>query len=313
MDDVTGFIGRAHDADAALDAIRRGANVLITGRAGIGKSAFLRHLRSRLGDSELPVLFVPAGTTKSTLLALAGQIHESCGLEVPAALLPPRTLARARREGSLPWTDLVRPLRRLPVADTMALLETSLRKRRFLVLLETLEVPPSQAELFTVLLDCAQMVACMDESNRRSRIEQLVWRFQTTVELKPLPLAESRQLAERWMAHHPLRFSDEPTRDRFLRHVAQASGGVPAAIRGLMEEASKEPEITPAKARSLYHQAGIQYVDMTPLLVVILVIFMATRYIARGVGEVEMLVLSGVATALFMGLRFFFFQMRSRR
>ncbi len=259
------------------------------------------------------MVFVPAGTTKSSLLELARQIHERCGLAVPEALLPPRTLARAKREGSLPWNDLVRPLRRLPVSDTLALLEGSLRRQRFLVLLETLEVPPSQAELFTVILDCAQVVACMDDSNRRVRIDRLLWRFQVKVELKPLPLEESRTLAERWIAENPLRFADETTRDRFLRHVAQASGGVPAAIRGMLEEASKEREITPAKARSLYHEAGLHYVDMTPLVIVLLVIGIAGRYISRGLGDTEMLVLSGVATAIFMGLRFFFFQMRSRR
>lgn len=68
-------------------------------------------------------MFVPAGTTKSSLLELARQIHERCGLAVPEAMLPPRTLARVKREGSLPWADLVRPLRRLPVADTVDLLE----------------------------------------------------------------------------------------------------------------------------------------------------------------------------------------------
>ena len=43
----------------------------------------------------------------------------------------------------------------------------------FSPLLETLEVPPSQAELFAVILDCAQVVACMDDSNRRVRIDRL--------------------------------------------------------------------------------------------------------------------------------------------
>jgi hypothetical protein len=45
---------------------------------------------------------------------------------------------------------------------------------------------------------------------------------------------------------HPIRFADERTRARFVRHVAQDSGGVPAAIRGMLERAEAEEEITPA-------------------------------------------------------------------
>lgn len=313
MDDLAGFVGRARELDQALTAIRRGANVLIKGRAGIGKRALLRRLRSALEDDETPLLLVPAGTTKTALLEMARQIHERVGLAVPETALPPRTLARVRREGRLPWRDLARPLRRMPVSESVELLAASLRRTRFLVLLESLEVPPSQAELFAEILDRAQVVACIDERNHRVRIERLLWRFQTTLELKPLPLEESRELAERWLAARPLRFADEATRDRFLRHVAQASGGVPAAIRGLLEEAAREPEITPAKARSLYHEAGLNYVDMTPLVIVLLVIAVAGRYVSRGLGDTELLVLSGVATAIFMGLRFFFFQLRRRR
>lgn len=313
MDDLAGFVGRARELDQALTAIRRGANVLIKGRAGIGKRALLRRLRSSLEGDETPLLLVPAGTTKTALLEMARQIHERVGLAVPETALPPRTLARVRREGRLPWRDLARPLRRMPVSESVELLAASLRRTRFLVLLESLEVPPSQAELFAEILDRAQVVACIDKRNHRVRIERLLWRFQTTLELKPLPLEESRELAERWLAARPLRFADEATRDRFLRHVAQASGGVPSAIRGLLEEAAREPEITPAKARSLYHEAGLNYVDMTPLVIVLLVIAVAGRYVSRGLGDTELLVLSGVATAVFMGLRFFFFQLRRRR
>jgi len=297
-----------------MDAVCKGSNVLVTGRAGIGKSALLRHLRERLeeGDGLPPVVWVPFGTTKTVLLEMARQIHEAVGLSLPATLLPPRILARAKRDGTLPWADLVRTLRRLPVPDTADIISTTLHKRRFLVMLESLEVPPSQAELFAEVLEHAQVIAAMDDKNRRVRIERLLWRFPVRVELKPLPLAACTEIVERWLTAHPVRFADEATRARFVRHVARDSGGVPAAIRGMLEAAQKEREITPAMARGFSHEAGVQYVDMTPLLVLLIVVAIAGRYISRGVGDTEMLVLSGVATAIFMGLRFLFWQMRGR-
>jgi len=309
---VTGFIGRARETDEAMTAIGRGANVLVRGRAGIGKSAFLRHLYEQHPTTDKPTLWVPAGTAKHVLIAMCEQLHDSVGLAVPASLLGPQVKARAQRQGGLPWKDLARPLRRLAVADTAEIIIAALRKRPTLVFLETMEVAPQQAELFGQIIEAAQVVAAMDDKNRRTRIDRLVWRFPVTVELKPLPLEDCQRIAEGWLDQNPVRFSDQRTQARFLRHVAQDSGGVPAAIRGMLEAAAKEPEITPAMARGFSHEAGIRYVDMTPLVILLIVAAMAMRYISRGFGLQEMLVVSGVATALFTGFRFFLWQMRRR-
>jgi len=256
---------------------------------------------------------VPAGTTKYVLLETARQIHEQVGLGIPAQQLPPRIAARAQRQGWLSWDDLVRTVRRLSVADTVDILVPALHKRKLLVVLESLEVPPSQATLFAQIIDAAQVVAAMDDTNRRVRIDRLLWRFSEKVQLKPLPLTECATIIERWLQHHPVRFSSPRTRAHFIRHVAQASGGIPAAIRGMLEAAAAETEITPAKARSFHHEASAHYLDMTPVLVILMVIFLAMRYVSRGLGEMEMLVLSGVASAIFIGLRFFMFRMSTSR
>lgn len=312
MEDVTGFVGRTRETEQALDAIARGSNVLVKGRAGIGKSTFLRHVHGQLHEHSAPVVWVPSGTTKHAMEAICRQLHEAVGLAVPASLLGPRVTARAQREGGLPWKDLARPIRRLSVADTAEIILSALRKRKALVFIESLEVPPQQADLYTQIAEESQVVAAIDEKNRRTRIDRLVWRFQTAIELKPLPVEECELVVEGWLAHHPVRFSDQRTRGRYVRHVAQDSGGVPAAIQGMLEAAAKEQEVSPAMARGFTHEAGVRYVDMTPLVILLIVAAMATRYISRGFGLEEMLVVSGVATALFTGVRFFLYQMRQR-
>jgi type II secretory pathway predicted ATPase ExeA len=314
MDALAGFVGRNAELMTALEAARKGNNLLVIGRAGIGKSAFLRRLRELLVEEGglAPTVWVPFGTTKGALLEMARQLHVVAGLSIPATLLPSRNLARAKRNGTLPWSELVRTMRRLPVTESADLIADTLAKRRFLVVLESLEVPPSQAELFARVLERAQVIAAMDDKNRRSRIDRLLWRFPVRIELKPLPLEDCTAIVEQRLAETPMRFSDETTRVRFVRHVARDSGGIPAAIEGMLETARKEREITPAMARGFAHEAGVRYVDMTPLVILLIVIAMAARYVSRGLGDVEMLVLSGVATALFMGLRFVFWQMRGR-
>ncbi|MES9947198.1 MAG: ATP-binding protein [Candidatus Thiodiazotropha sp.] len=312
MDAAAGFVGRHAELMTALEATRKGNNLLVTGRAGIGKSAFLHRLRELLAEEGglPPTVWVPYGTTKGALLEMARQLHEAAGLSIPATLLPPRNLARAKRNGTLPWSELVRTMRRLPVTESADLIADTLAKQRFLVVLESLEVPPSQAELFARVLERAQVIAAMDDKNRRSRIDRLLWRFPVRIELKPLPMDDCTAIVEQSLSETPIRFADENTRERFVRHVARDSGGVPAAIEGMLETARKEREITPAMARGFAHEAGVRYVDMTPLVILLIVIAMAARYVSRGLGDVEMLVLSGVATALFMGLRFVFWQMR---
>jgi hypothetical protein len=64
---------------------------------------------------------------------------------------------------------------------------------------------------------------------------------------------------------------------------------------------------------AFHHESAYQYLDLTPALMLGLVGFIAARYVSRGVGAVEVFVLSGVASALFIGLNFFLRRMGSPR
>lgn len=309
MDETTGFIGRSREIKQALTAIGKGGNLLIKGRAGIGKSAFLQHLHDDLKEQLSLIIWIPTGTTKHVTETIARQIHQQSALPIPTNCLPPRILAKAKRQGALPWSDLNRCFNRLSSTQATEIIINALQAKRFQVFIDSLEVPPTQAALFAEMLNHAQIIAAMDTNNRRHRIDRLLWRFQQTAELKALPQENCLEIAERWLLQNPIRFSSLAVKRRFLRHIAQDSGGVPAAIRGMLEAASNEDEITPAKVRAFSHEAGIRYLDMSPVLVLILVGFMIMKYVSRGVGEIEMYVMAGASTALFMAVRFFMYRM----
>jgi len=231
MDESVGFVGRDAELGKALDALRRGNNLLVKGKAGIGKSAFLRQLYERMAEDRL-CLWAGDRNAKALLLDLIEQTHDRVGLAVPERLLAPRIKARARREGRVQWEWVVKPLERATTKDLAAILVDSLRDRGALVLIESLEVAPTLAELFADLTETCQVAAAMDAKNRRVRIEKLLWQFQVTIELGPLTQAQARTIAERWLDESSIRFHSARVRAAFLRHVAQDSGGVPAAIKG---------------------------------------------------------------------------------
>lgn len=201
---------------------------------------------------------------KGALLALLEQLHADRGLSLPAELLPPRVQQRARSTGVLHWPDLRRSLGRLPIPAMQGLVLAALHMRPALLVLDTLAVPPGQAELLAEWLDAAQLAAPHEPDNRRVRIVRLLWRFPARVELKPLPAEDCRAIAEQWLTHHPLRFASPRTRERFLRHLAQASNGRPAAVLGILERAAAEEEITPAKAVAFHHESAYQYLVSPP-------------------------------------------------
>ena len=78
------LIGRERELEQLRQAIAQGGHVLISGRAGIGKSALMRTLAEQLPQA----VVVPTGTPKLVLLAALEQAHQRVGLRVPEGLLP---------------------------------------------------------------------------------------------------------------------------------------------------------------------------------------------------------------------------------
>jgi len=295
LETVTGFVGRDGEIAEAVAALRAGVALLVKGRAGIGKSAFLRQLYARLSKAG-PCVWAADTNAKTMTYALAEQVHHAVSLQVPARFIPKSRQALAHRTGRVQWAWIQRSLSRAPAREVLALVIAFLRGQGVVVFIESLDVPPTQAEMFHALAEVAQLAAAMSDDNRRARIQRLLWRVQAVIELKPLTRAE------RWLAARPIAFTSPRVRAAFLRAVEQDSGGVPAAIEGMLVAATNDGEVTSAKVRAYRHEAAARHLDMTPLVVVALLVAIATRYVSRGVGEAELLVFSGVASALLYGL-----------
>jgi hypothetical protein len=158
------------------------------------------------------------------------------------------------------------------------------RERNVILFTETLAVPPTQAAMLHELAEVCQLASAMEEDNRRVRILRLLWSFKVTLELGPLTKTETRTLVERWLEQRPIEFAPPSLKERFIAAVVQDSAGVPAAIEGMLQSASNGREVTPARLREYRHEAAAVYWDMTPLLILGSIGFMAARYVSRGIG-----------------------------
>lgn len=196
MEALTGLVGRSEPLDTALGLLRAGNNLVVKGRPGIGKSAFLRQLHAQL-QGERPCFWLPDTNGKAAVFDLAQQVHRRLSLKVPERYIPGRYRARAHQTGRVEWDWIRRALSRAPTRETAELVRASLHEHNAIVFLETLEVPPTLADLYHDLAEVAQLAASMDPDNRRVRIQRLLWRFQKTIELKPLTREQTRQLAQR--------------------------------------------------------------------------------------------------------------------
>lgn len=307
------FVGRTFEITQISRALLQGSNVVVKGRAGIGKRSLLGQVHAHLTEQRT-CLHPSTGTAKQFLSDLAEQVHAGLGLAVPERLIPPRFRAGAARTGSIPFRHIRRSLSREPVADQLSVITQSLQGKTGVVMfIDSLEVPPTIANMITDLTEHVQLCAAMEDSNRRSRIDRLLWQVQVQIELKPLPQEHAREWVTRWVEASQVTFASPRVRSSFVRSVVRDAAGIPAAIQGMLDVAAIEQHITRSTLREIGHEAAVSYLDMTPILVILSVFFMAMRYVSRGMGMKELMVLAGVGTSMFYLLLYFTRYMSARR
>ena len=134
--------------------------------------------------------------------------------------------------------------------------------------------------------------------------EKHFWKFER-LEVGNLPRREAAELIRQAAAG-----ADIEDYRLFETHVLQKSAGNPRAILEIVDRLRKEPAITRTAVRDVAHVGARGKLDLTPALLIVVAIFMAFRYVARGVDSFDGYMLAGVGSASFMVVRFFLGRMR---
>ena len=89
----------------------------------------------------------------------------------------------------------------------------------------------------------------------------------------------------------------------YVSHVVKQAGGNPQAIADMLDESGKERLIDKRKVREMRHEAGVSYLDFTPVMLVAGASVIAMRYVAMGLGDKMLYVMAGIGAALFLSFR----------
>jgi hypothetical protein len=71
----------------------------------------------------------------------------------------------------------------------------------------------------------------------------------------------------------------------YVSHVVKQSGGNPQAIADMLDNSVKERMVDKRQIREMKHQAGVRYLDFTPMMLISGACIIGARYLAIGLGD----------------------------
>lgn len=284
------FVGR----DDILDTIRRhllkGQHVCLVGDRGIGKTAIIEEVVRWLREEKPGLRFIHVAdemTFKNLLVSLARGLHELGLFRHP--LIGPDEIA------DLEWRQISKRTRALTLHELGSAVVTSLRGEGVLLILDSINrvKPTDQAWLEDIVRNAVCVLATRDKNEKN--LKPLLARFEM-VEVPPLSRREAQAMIDALTAEHPVPSVDPK---HYSKSVYDASRGYPNAIRDLIWKGSLEKYVDKDHIRSLAHDAGVRGFSIAPGILILVAVFAVWRYVARGVGDQDGLIIGGAGSAIF--------------
>jgi hypothetical protein len=129
--------------------------------------------------------------------------------------------------------------------------------------------------------------------------------FGRLVRVPPLTNREAGQLAEQLYDACGV---NSPEADVFIRKAVVLSDGSPLALRQIMQDAGCERVVTREYTQRLQREGPKRFVNMGWLLLLLLSMAVAGRYVALGAGNRDMYVVAGILASLGLVFRVFVFR-----
>jgi len=291
------LIFRQTEYNSLLDNIAKAQHTLVTGDIGIGKTHLLKQVQPELDKA---IYVESISPIKLALLEILKTLHQNDDLEIEGVEVE-----------YLAWNELLKKLNRLTIKELEALIQRNLVGRGYVLFLDSLEtLTPSAVKKVETLMECATVVGAANKL--KSSLKKLWWRFEQ-IEIPPLTKEESRQLLWQLIAACPTASArrDENTIadvELLENKILTQANGNPLAIFELAQKAMRQDTLTAENIRTLKHQAGAKFIDITPVFFIIGAVIIAARFVALGMNSTELYILAGVSGGFFIALRYFLYR-----
>jgi len=303
MDNITGLVGRDEVIKAIVAEINKGKHVILTGPTGVGKSAVLRAALEKIGYKQDVLIRLHDHQAKGQFVEMARQML-TLGLINAAALgLPSKFHEQPLEE--FDWGEVRNQVNRMSIRDlTQAMIPALANsvEKAVIAVDDITSLTPTQMMFWLAIFDHAQVVGCASE--KKERVKKLWWKMKE-IEVKPLGKDAVREIVNKYITAKGILIE---SRELYINHVIKQAGGIPQAINDMLDESSKEKRIDKNRVRAMRHDAGISYLDFSPVMVLIGAGIMAMRFVGMGTGDKQLYILGGVGAIFFMTIRFFVFK-----
>ncbi len=303
MNRIVGLFGRDDVVAELIAEMRKGKHIIITGPIGIGKSALLWEALELVSETIGQVVKLHDHQAKGQFVEMARQMLNLGLISAQELDLPVQFHDMA--PAAIEWKEIRNRVNRMSMRDLTQALIPALAKaetKPVIAVDDLTSLTPTQMAFWLAIFDHAQVIGCASE--KKPRIKKLWWKMKE-ISIKPLPPAVIKDMVKQYVANKGI-LIESP--DQYISHIIKQSGGIPQAILDMLEESGKERIIDKRKVREMRHDAGIKYLDFTPMVMILGALIVSMRYIGMGTGDKTLYIMGGMGAALFLTFRFFVFK-----
>ena len=281
------LIGRTTELAQLRAHLASHHHTLVVGPVGIGKSALLRAAVENLGTVFVVPRILPL---KPALLSVAHQLHTQGRLDLPDT-----------DSQYLDWSEVQSQLTGPSAVELLERLIPLLAGQ--LLLVDDFDgITPTLARLLDPLFEATLIVGALTTVEMSPGLQRFFWHFRFLL-LDPLSREEAREVL--WTQTDRAALPDPHI---FEQHALDEAGGNPLAIQELARQALRGPLRNPADIRQLHHEAGIHYIDLTPMLLIVGACAVVARFLALGLNDIGAYILAGSVGAFFLVGRYFIYR-----